>query len=68
MYVNVSGCECIGVYSSVPVCLCENACVYVCVCMSMCVCTGVCVCVYHYNSNVFKDTKYIINDQKIVAE
>lgn len=31
---------------------------------------GTCLffCVYHYNSNVFKDTKYIINDQKIVAE
>ena len=46
MYVNVSGCECIGVYRSVPVCLCENACVYVCVyeCV-VCECVQVCVCV-----------------------
>ena len=51
MYVNVSGCECIGVYRSVPVCLCENACVYVCVyeCV-VCECVQVCVCVCVYVS------------------
>ena len=53
VYVNVSGCECIGVYRSVPVCLCENACVYVCVyecvvceCVQVCVCVCVCMLVH----------------------